>query len=1121
MIDREYFKLNTSINTASNAKTLHYDENGNVEASLELRLPENIFSGNTPTRTVQSLDMLTTKFRLSMQNTPIAQIPEDTALSTETERIYSTCQLDVYPFSYLADGSLAPRYNGEAQVWDDTYAFQDTYKDKTATVKIFYYTMPTEVPELIHTVSFPMNSGNLVIQSDPFFDFLRDSGVLNQAKHILNMSCKKNHGEIQVNDGHIFISSIGVLEQMFQDALENAITCAASSEKITVNVNICTLDNAGNFTNPTPKTQYTVEYDGNTFCYWSSALDEHESSINSSLQFGCKPKVEFTGQSLKISYDTSAFGKNMIPILWNTPYVKTWSFPQPLLDLFPRINKNWLLPPPKRQYAYSVTPSATSFDFGLLDDLDCAPLNIIGNRSMKNAFPFLPWIPVNLKKMPGLTSSTKKEFEVRVTDVPISQRERYQHQVVLGETTNMTSARWTGVGVGEGHTAPNPVAVPYSETPVDIPTSLFPATGYDYLVYTYTIAKGVQNIPENRISQLLQYGENVNPAGSFIMNANSSLGSYITPWQNQPDLPPEEIVSDTFVYDNPYLTPGTIILNTRTDSSTDTPTTTTSSEMIVSWYFSSTNGSPCYINVGEWDPLATEMWMKAFPKSAAMRDLVIAQNDEYETHAMCWNFSMGYTPNLVYSSENKSVDDTTTKSMQTTIETREETIFIKDLTDQTALIKCTPNLDLVDNTFYILDGTTMTVTIDSPEVVEISDHFTYTENVTTVTTTSEAPVQKLTRGETPDHPAISRKYLGISRYRTRDDTILPDNVLIFEYHMPEAEYALLPVSARHDPDKITVSYASWGTILDENRPGAPTVIAENVGEYTEINSETTTRTEGTDSDYPPVGTTVDTTEDTNDVLVSGQQIGIATSSDLMYTKRGMVTETLDMKQYTYPNRGPGVSENIWLPKDWWEHPHGLKTFTTNAGTVRYFVYYWQLDQNADYNYVREYEANYAGVYTRRKTETTVTTVKTVRSEGAKIGNVRLSFTWDNLPVVVMSPIQSIVLTMTGVQISHETQPINIPDAANPAASLTAVVPIVENYYSLATTLRDLHDELVVAKESFDDNATYKMGATAGNERVLHFSAKYITKDGSLHQIYIPPNGVFSLQVTFRLDYYIG
>ena len=43
MIDREYLKVNTSLNTASNANEILKDDEGNLEATIEMRLPENLF----------------------------------------------------------------------------------------------------------------------------------------------------------------------------------------------------------------------------------------------------------------------------------------------------------------------------------------------------------------------------------------------------------------------------------------------------------------------------------------------------------------------------------------------------------------------------------------------------------------------------------------------------------------------------------------------------------------------------------------------------------------------------------------------------------------------------------------------------------------------------------------------------------------------------------------------------------------------------------------------------------------------------------------------------------------------------------------------------------------------
>ena len=193
-----------------------------------------------------------------------------------------------------------------------------------------------------------------------------------------------------------------------------------------------------------------------------------------------------------------------------------------------------------------------------------------------------------------------------------------------------------------------------------------------------------------------------------------------------------------------------------------------------------------------------------------------------------------------------------------------------------------------------------------------------------------------------------------------------------------------------------------------------------------------------------------------------------------------------------------------------------------SGDLIYLV--WQI--NSDENDLIFYRAKYdPGTVSQRnftKTNTelvTQTTTTVTEGEATYEGNVRLSFTWNNLPMVVMSPIASIVLTLNGMTINPEIQPINITD--HTGSSLTSTIPVIENYFSMAQSLRDLHDELVVAKDTFEDTATYTVTSTSGTERAITISAKYITKDGSLHQIYIPPKGVFSLQLTFGLSFYIA
>ena len=107
MNDREYLKLNTSINTGSNAQDLHYNDEGNVEAVIEMNLPDNIFRARDGRRKVESVELQTSKMRLSMEDTPIAQLPLETDLMNDGLTA-TQCHLDVYPFCLLDDGVVKP-----------------------------------------------------------------------------------------------------------------------------------------------------------------------------------------------------------------------------------------------------------------------------------------------------------------------------------------------------------------------------------------------------------------------------------------------------------------------------------------------------------------------------------------------------------------------------------------------------------------------------------------------------------------------------------------------------------------------------------------------------------------------------------------------------------------------------------------------------------------------------------------------------------------------------------------------------------------------------------------------------------------------------------------------------
>ena len=231
MIDREYVKLNTSIQTGSNAQTLRYDDDGNIEATIELRLPDNVFGGSPSTKKIEKVAMQTSKMRLSMEQTPIAELPLDTDLSTET-LIASTCKLDVYPFCLLDNNKIVP---DPAVGGMTAFPF---YKDHTVHFVIRLFTkavLGEEQFTILQELDTRANTdGYMFPETSRFYDSMKKGGAGMLDNHLMNLCAQSNHEPYQIEGDQLFIKHIGTLEQMLQDALENAITYASTSDHQTV-----------------------------------------------------------------------------------------------------------------------------------------------------------------------------------------------------------------------------------------------------------------------------------------------------------------------------------------------------------------------------------------------------------------------------------------------------------------------------------------------------------------------------------------------------------------------------------------------------------------------------------------------------------------------------------------------------------------------------------------------------------------------------------------------------------------------------------------------------------------------------------------------------------------------
>lgn len=438
-----------------------------------------------------------------------------------------------------------------------------------------------------------------------------------------------------------------------------------------------------------------------------------------------------------------------------------------------------------------------------------------------------------------------------------------------------------------------------------------------------------------------------------------------------------------------------------------------------------------------------------------------------------------------------------------------------------------PNIALDDDSFYCMDSTTLKVKMEGPEPVDIPRIVT-TDVETSLSAQPQARrnvravgrfvyyrvkiiINEFHNTQDPSQMTDAERY-----FKASDDgelsVVPPDETIVAEGYMTEnGEIMYIPSADGttsvdwHDTGDASVvtSYKRTFSNDPDLVPSGPTTVTSDpvyvTGERTIVETDL-------EDDHPPqnsqwFGPAIDWQESYTSYegwqtlagKISHQTYGLA-STESRRVVGPVMNETYSDMDYYYP---PDSAES---------YPGGASvTYTWNLppeGTFNYCIYY------AHSQYVDD---------TRTKKVTSTTTTVAEQQAASTVGNIRMTYTWDNLPIVVMSPISSIVLSLGGIYLTSEIQPIN-PNLPS-GSSLTQTIPIVENYYSLASTLRDLHDELVISRQNFDDNAKYGLEKSAGTERLITLGAKYITKDGRMHQLYIPPNGVFAVQLTFRVTFF--
>lgn len=1128
MIEREYVKLNTSIQTGSNASTLKYDDEGNIEASIELRLPDSLFT-NDPAHRIDGVQMQTSKMRLSMENTPIAAFPLDEELTTENTQV-TKCQVDVYPYSFLDDNKIAPTPGDSA----NPIAFP-SYKKHFITYKfkVVYYSTNAATPVILDFETFYGESNNPDLwfpKNSRFYQMLVKTNVLTASQHMMNITTASNHEDYRIDGDIVYVRNIGGLTQMLQDALENAVTYASTEDNIVLNIYLL---NVSYWTppdlKPTPQyDNYVVldEFFGDKYCFWKMEYDAANSTHKCDLAAAFKPQIRFDEQSMSVSYDSASF-KDMIPIFWNPCFVNTYGQPEQMTIDTLR-NEVWNQPLPKRIYRYGVTVNddPRTYSYTLPENMKCALMNFVGNEQMRKIFSFLPWIKMDLDKaviegessplfsvedkfrIAQFTSTTTRyynpandtiSFPTEYLTPAVDSDGNYVFRYKKDENGGMYDCEWlfTNVdGFGSG------------DSGIDINLTPSRSIVKDEVLDTYTsnnpdLVEGVFNeniLPLNadRYIRLIKPGVNVTidePLGTCIYRSSSNAVQYC-----------EMVKIDSTVTINSNVA---AYLQTHSPRFLD----------FVRHYIPISEGTTSETFDGEYY-IRTYKRQPSYP-------LFRKTTTNYS------NLSLVEYRNLNNSYPSYYIQHRVTITK------------LSDVASDKSLI--VPNLTPENNSFYILDGTTSEVTIGQQEVIERETPGLYevslgvkTENLKTKATGRvKNPRPNDTTSGITSLPEARPWYL----YDSNHVTDIPDG-LTYTFQSP---------SGNKNPGTRTNEL--WEIYSAMRRPNevpgeelAPTTVTVQSTDPFEVDSVEDDLDPGSTTTEPPFlppGTQYEETV-VGDVSVDhmtcshpsyGGRKGIwklfylVDGEPRVVTYESTISKSVTLRTTQTGDPDSGNSRSLYVP-------------LANANAVYYYSYditgpvggmyihkvNWRFggdvspDQDVDPDYyIYIYDNSYIEIRDiyydmEQDLSRTDTTSYTVVDQAKEIvGNQRLTFTWNNLPIVVLSPISSIVLTLDGMQVTQEYQPVNIAQPG--ASSLTSSIPVIENFYSLASTLRDLHDELVVSKDSFDDTATYTMSNTAGYQRSIRISAKYITKDGTLHQIYIPPNGVFCIQLTFGLGIY--
>lgn len=124
------------------------------------------------------------------------------------------------------------------------------------------------------------------------------------------------------------------------------------------------------------------------------------------------------------------------------------------------------------------------------------------------------------------------------------------------------------------------------------------------------------------------------------------------------------------------------------------------------------------------------------------------------------------------------------------------------------------------------------------------------------------------------------------------------------------------------------------------------------------------------------------------------------------------------------------------------------------------------------------------------------------------------FDFLNSEAINVSSLQSIVLTMQGVNFTEEVFPVFYESGTQ--ALQTGTLPIIESFTPVISSVTDLKTNMVVVRTEFDTAAPINLNLSLLKERNIKFKFYYVTDDGKLKEMFLPRGSPVTFQICFKL-----